>query len=188
MYYIVGLGNPGEEYESTRHNTGRMVVEDFAKANKFPAWVFDKKINALKSEDKIKREKVMLLLPETFMNNSGNAVVKVITSKKKIEQLVVVHDDLDLALSRFKISFAKSSAGHKGVESVIKKIKTEKFIRIRVGICPKKKPAGKDLIKFLMGKFTPKELPIFKKTVRKITSALEMIIAEGLEKAMNKCN
>jgi len=188
MYIIVGLGNPGEEYEVTRHNTGRMIVMDFAKKQEFPEWVFDKKSNALKSEGKVGKEKVMLLLPETMMNNSGNAVVKVITSKKKIEQLVVVHDDLDLALGRFKISFAKSSAGHKGVESVIKKIKTEKFIRIRVGTCPKKKPAGKDLIKFLMGKFTPKELPVFKKTSKTITSVLEMIVSRGLEKAMSEFN
>ncbi len=189
MYIIVGLGNPGEEYKGTRHNTGRMIVEDFAKAKKFPDWELDNKSNALKSESKIKKEKVMLLLPETFMNNSGNAVMKVITSKKKAgKNLIVIHDDLDLPLGKFKISFARSSAGHKGVESVIKKIKTEKFVRIRAGTCPKKKPEGKDLIKFLMGKFTPKELSIFKKTSKKIISALEMIISEGLEKAMSKCN
>ncbi len=165
--YIVGLGNPGEEYKGTRHNTGRMVVEDFAKKHEFPDWVFDKKINALKSEGKVKKEKVLLLLPETFMNNSGNAVMKVITSKKKAANLIVVHDDLDLPLGKFKISFARGSGGHKGVESVIKKIKTEKFIRIRAGTCPKKKPDGKELLKFLLGKFTPKELSIFKKTSKK---------------------
>lgn len=188
MYTIVGLGNPGEEYKMTRHNTGRMVVEDFAKAKKFPDWTFDKKINALKSEKKSGKGKAILILPETFMNNSGNAVVKIITSKKKAEQLVAIHDDLDLPLGKFKISFAKSSAGHRGVESVIKKIKTEKFIRIRVGTSPKKKPQGKDVIKFLMGKFPPKELSIFKKTSKKITPALEMIISEGLQKAMSQYN
>ncbi len=188
MYIIVGLGNPGKEYELTRHNTGRMVVEDFAKANNFSDWELDKKSNALKSEVKIKKQKVMLLLPETFMNNSGNAVVKFITSKKKAEQLVIVHDDLDLALGGFKISFARGSGGHKGVDSVIKKIKTEKFIRVRVGISPKKKPAGKELIKFLLGKFTPKDLIVFKKTSKKITSALEAIISEGLQKAMGEFN
>jgi PTH1 family peptidyl-tRNA hydrolase len=188
MYTIVGLGNPGEEYKGTRHNTGRMVVEDSAAKQKFPDWVYDKKSNALKTQGKIKKEKVLLLLPETFMNNSGNAVQKFITSKKKAENLVVIHDDLDLALGKFKISFARGSAGHKGVESVIKKIKTEKFIRIRVGTSPKKKPAGKDLIKFLMGKFTPKELLIFKKTSKKITSAIEAIITDGLQKAMSQFN
>jgi len=200
MYIIVGLGNPGEEYKGTRHNTGRMVVEDFAKAKNFSDWELDKKSNALKSEGKVKKEKVLLLLPETFMNNSGNAVMKVVTSKKKATNLIVVHDDLDLPLGRFKISFARSSAGHKGVESVIKKIKTNEFVRLRVGISPKKparnashseagkKPEPKELVRFLLGKFTPKELPIFKKTVKKITPALEMIIFEGLEKAMSGYN
>lgn len=191
MYIIAGLGNPGKEYEMTRHNTGRMILGDFAKSKKFPAWDFDKKSNALKSESKIKKEKVLLLLPETFMNNSGNAVVKFVNSKtvaRQTEKLIVIHDDLDLPLGKFKISFAKSSAGHKGVESVIRKIKTDRFIRIRVGTSPNKKPQGKDLIKFLMGKFTPKELSIFKKISKKITSAIEMIIAEGLQKAMSGFN
>ncbi len=188
MYIIVGLGNPGEEYKNTHHNTGRMVIEEFAKEQEFPEWVFDKRINALKSEGKIKKKKVMFLLPETFMNNSGNAAMKVITSKKKAANLIVIHDDLDLPLGKFKISFARSSAGHKGVESVIKKIKTNEFIRLRVGISPKEKLEPKELVKFLLGKFTPKELPIFKKTVKKITSALEMIVSEGLQKAMNQYN
>lgn len=188
MYTIVGLGNPGEEYKGTRHNTGRMIVEDFAKSRKFPGWVYDKKSNALKIENKIKKGKVLLLLPETFMNNSGNAVVKFINSKKKAEKLIIAHDDLDLSLGKFKISFARGSGGHKGVESVIKKIKTEKFIRIRVGTSPKNKPFGKNLIKFLMGEFTPRELLIFKKTSKKIASAIEMIILEGLQKAMSSFN
>jgi PTH1 family peptidyl-tRNA hydrolase len=188
MYIIVGLGNPGEEYELTRHNTGRMIVEDFAKTKKFPAWELDRKSNALKSEDKIKKEKVLLLLPETMMNNSGNAVQKFITSKKSAEHLVVIHDDLDLPLGKFKISFARGSGGHKGVESVIRKIKTEQFIRVRVGTSPKNKPEGKKLIEFLLGKFTLKELLLFKKTSKKITSALEMIISESLQRAMNEFN
>ena len=130
----------------------------------------------------------MLLLPETMMNNSGNAVAKFITSKKKAENLVVVHDDLDLPLGRFKISFARGSGGHKGVESVIRKIKTDAFIRIRAGICPKKKPDGKDLLKLLLGKFDEKETPIFKKTSKKIIPALETIVSRGLEKAMSEFN
>ena len=127
-------------------------------------------------------------------------MAKVVISKKKAKNLVVVHDDLDLPLGKFKISFARSSAGHKGVESVIKKIKTNEFIRVRVGISPKKparnasrsdaggKPDGKELVKFLLGRFFPADLVIFKKTAKKIASALEMIIAEGLQKAMSGYN
>ncbi len=214
MYIVAGLGNPGEEYELTRHNTGRMIVFDFAKRQKFPAsptgrsdWVFDKKINALKTEaclparqGKIGGGKVLLILPETMMNNSGNAVQKFITSKQKAKHLIIVHDDLDLPLGRFKISFARGSAGHKGVESVIKKIKTIEFIRVRVGISPKKparnasrseaggKPEPKELVKFLLGKFTPKDLIAFKKVSKKISEALESIISDGLQKAMSQYN
>ena len=195
MHIIAGLGNPGEEYELTRHNTGRMIVSDFAKKQEFPDWVFDKKINALKTEaclparqDKIKKEKVLLLLPETMMNNSGNAVQKFITSKQKAKNLIVIHDDLDLPLGRFKISFARGSAGHRGVESVIKKIKTTEFIRVRAGISPKKKPASKELVKFLLGRFTPKDLAVFKKVSKKIGEALEMIVSDGPQAAMSRFN
>ncbi len=188
MYTIVGLGNPGEEYELTRHNTGRMIVSDFAKNQKFSDWVFDKKVNALRTEGKIGKEKVLLLLPETMMNNSGNAVRKIITSKQKAKNLIIVHDDLDLSLGKFKISFARGSAGHRGVESVIKKIKTNELIRIRVGISPKKKPEPKELIKFLLGKFSPKDLIVFKKVSKKISEALETIISNGLQAAMNQFN
>ncbi len=188
MYIIVGLGNPGEEYDLTRHNTGRMVVGEFLKRNKFADLIFDKKLNALKSEGKIEKEKVLAMLPETFMNNSGSAVVKLISSKKKAEKLMVVHDDLDLPLGRFKISFARSSAGHRGVESIIKKIKTDGFIRIRVGISPKKKPSGKELLKLLLGKFSPKEMKIFKKTSKEIVPAMESVVVNGLGKAMSDYN
>jgi len=189
MYTIVGLGNPGEEYELTHHNTGRIIIEEFAKQYKFPEWVFDKKSNALKTEKKIGKEKVLLLLPETMMNNSGNAVAKFVASKKKAENLIVVHDDLDLPLGRFKISFARGSGGHKGVESVIRKVKTNEFIRVRVGICPKKKPGDvKEIIKLLLGKFDKKEMPIFKKTAKKIIPVLETIVSEGLGKAMSEFN
>ncbi len=188
MYYIVGLGNPGEEYENTRHNTGRMIVQAFAKSIKAGDFEFNKKSNALVAEGKIGKEKFTMILPETMMNNSGNAVVKFITSKKKAENLIVAHDDLDLSLGKFKISFARGFGGHRGVESIIKKIKTEEFIRIRVGICPKKKPIGKDLFNFLLGKFSPKELLIFKKNSKKIISAIETIITEGLQRSMSDFN
>lgn len=188
MYIIVGLGNPGEEYETTRHNTGRMIVEDLAKKNKFSEWVFDKKSNALKTEGNIGKEKIILLLPETMMNNSGNAIVKFIVSKKRAEKLIIVHDDLDLPLGKFKISFARGSAGHKGVESVIKKIKTDAFIRIRVGIRPNKKPGNKALVNLLLDKFSPKEMVVFKKISKQILLAIEMIVDNSLQKAMSEFN
>jgi PTH1 family peptidyl-tRNA hydrolase len=188
MHIIAGLGNPGEEYALTRHNAGRMAVEYFRKSQKFDDWIFDKKINALKTEGKIKKEKVLLLVPETYMNKSGLSLKKIITSKKKAEGLIVVHDDIDLPLGRFKISFGKSSAGHKGVESVIRTIKTKDFIRVRIGSRPKQKPQGKKMLDFLTGKFKPRELQIIKRLDKKIALALETIITKGLPKAMSEYN
>lgn len=193
MHYIIGLGNPGEEYKISRHNTGRIIVEDFAK---FAGWRFEfnKKLNALVSEGKIKKEKAMLILPETFMNKSGNSVKPLIKSKKGAENLIVVHDDLDIPLGKIKISFGKNSGGHRGVESIMRAIKTKDFIRIRVGISPTtpkgkiKKPEGKKVIAHILENFKPKELEIIKKNSKKIVLALETIITEGLGKAMSVYN
>jgi PTH1 family peptidyl-tRNA hydrolase len=173
MYYIVGLGNPGKEYEFTRHNAGRLVLANLVKNP--PAGG-------------------KIIFPDTFMNDSGKAVKKIITSKKAAEKLIVVHDDLDLPLGKFKIVFGRDSAGHKGVESVIRNIKTKDFIRIRVGTSPVtpggkiRKPPAEKVIAHLMGRFKPKELTAIKKVSKKITSAIEMIIREGLQKAMSLYN
>src|SRR3989344_806354 len=115
QYTIVGLGNPGKEYESSRHSTGRIVLEQFRKKNGFPDWEKNKKMNALASEGKLAREKVLLLEPETFMNNSGKSVAPLVKTKKAAERLVVIHDDLDLPLGAMKISFNRGSGGHKGI-------------------------------------------------------------------------
>jgi PTH1 family peptidyl-tRNA hydrolase len=191
MHYIVGLGNPGEEYKLSRHNTGRIVLAGLAKPEDMEK---NKKLNALVEEIKIKKEKALVIFPETFMNKSGDSLKSLITSKKKAENLVVVHDDLDLPLGRFKISFASGSAGHKGVESVMRAIKTRDFIRIRAGISPAtpsgkiKKPSGKKAGDFILADFTPKELSVVKKNAKKIASAVETVIGEGKEKAMSLFN
>ena len=203
-YTIVGLGNPGEEYDSTRHNTGRAIAQAFAKANdcdppargaRASEFVFDKKANAQITEGKIKREKFMVVLPDTFMNKSGNAVARFVKSKKAAEGLVVIHDDLDLPLGRFKISFNRGSGGHRGVESIVRAIKTEAFVRVRVGISKDagkgkvKKPSGEDAVgDFILGKFKPAEEVEFKKVLKKVCEALAMIITEGRERAMGEFN
>ncbi len=183
MFYLIGLGNPGDEYENTRHNTGRMVVEAFAKANKFDDFEEDKKTLSLRTEGKIGKEKITCLLPETFMNKSGSALKKIITSKKGARKLIVAHDDVDLAFGKFKISFGKGSAGHKGVESVMRAVKTKDFYRVRVGISPAspkgklKKPKGEKMLDFLMAKFKPAEEKILKKTIKKIVPEIEKMIS-----------
>lgn len=194
-YIIVGLGNPGQEYEGTRHNTGRICVSTFANKNEFDDFVFDKKVKGLVTDGKIGKSKVALLLPETFMNNSGNAVKYFVKSKKDALGLVVVHDDLDLPLGRFKISFNKTSGGHRGVESIIKAVKTTEFVRIRVGISKAtasgkiKKPTGeKDVLDFIIGKFTKNDFEEMKKVAKDVSDALKMIIEEGKDKAMGEFN
>ncbi|MDP6388027.1 MAG: aminoacyl-tRNA hydrolase [Candidatus Pacebacteria bacterium] len=185
MIYIVGLGNPGEEYEKTRHNTGALAVENFAKKNKF----------AFFKTEKIGKEKIQLLLPQTFMNKSGTPLKKLITSKKKAGNLIVIYDDLDMPLGKFKISFGRGSGGHKGMESVIRAVGTKDFIRIRVGITPAtplgkiKKPAGeKKIVDFILGNFSKKELDTLERIFRKISDAIETIVVLGKAKAMNEFN
>ncbi len=189
-YIILGLGNPGDEYVETRHNMGRMVLDLFVKKNKFKDWQDDKKLKSLITEGKVNGNKALLLKPETFMNKSGEAVKSLIKSKKVAETLVVIHDDLDLPLGKVKISFNKSSGGHRGVESIIKAVKTEAFIRLRLGISGEtaggkiKKPQGDEkVIDTILGEFKNSEKDELKKVIKKSVSALELIISTGWEKA-----
>lgn len=189
-YIVVGLGNPGEEYVNTRHNVGRIVLDAFSQDKKLKEWQEDKKLKALRVEAKIGKSKVVLIKPETFMNKSGESVKPIVKSKKVAETLVVVHDDLDLPLGKIKISFAKSSGGHKGVESIMRAIKTEDFIRLRLGISGEtasgkiKKPDGEEkVIDAILGDFKKSEADDLKKVIKKAVIALELIIKEGRERA-----
>lgn len=196
MYLIVGLGNPGEEYEKTRHNVGRIVLDNYAKKNKFGEWLEDGKLKALVSEGKIEKNKIRLIKPETFMNNSGKVVADgMISQKIKSENIIVVYDDLDLALGEIKISFNKGTGGHKGLESIIKAVKTKEFIRVRVGITlttpsgKLKKPKGEQkILDFLLKDFAKKDFEILKKTQIKAAKILYSIIVDGRVKAMNQYN
>src|SRR3989344_1858809 len=171
MKTIIGLGNPGKEYENTRHNAGRMAVGFLAQKNDLPEFVFDKKSNSLISKNK----KVLLALPETFMNKSGFSAGKLYKTKKENKDLVVIHDDLDLPLGKIKISYGKNSGGHKGVESIMRALKNKNFYRIRIGVISgKNKPA--DILKFIVGKFKPEEEKTFKKVVKTVSEALDTII------------
>lgn len=206
MFYVIGLGNPGEEYEGTRHNVGRMVVQKLLKDLKVGNPDFNKKANSQVAEGKIKKEKVLFILPDTFMNKSGQAVsafIKPKTGKDKSQQnLIVVHDDLDLPIGTLKISYNKGVGGHRGLDSVVKAVKTLEFVRVRVGISPMtskglaKKPgaglspkaAEKAVIDFILGKFKPKELEILKKVLGRASEAAQSIITDGRAKAMNVYN
>ena len=194
-YTIVGLGNKGEEYKTTRHNVGRILVERFRKKYDFPEWAEEKKKGFLISKGKVGKHAVTLILPELFMNKSGASIKSLITSKKKAEQLVVVYDDIDLGFSDYKISFGRGSGGHNGIESIIKSIKTKDFVRIRIGISPTtpsgkiRKPKGeKKVLDFLMGNLGKKETETIPKISKVVNEILETIIEEGRAPAMNIYN
>jgi len=194
MRYIVGLGNPGEEYELTRHNAGRIAVLEFIKKEGIGSPEFDKKLKALVAKGEIGGEKFQIILPETFMNKSGNSLKPLALSAKKAENLIVVHDDIDLPLGKIKISFGKNSGGHKGVESVIKAVKTINFTRVRIGISSTnakgivKKPSGDKFLDYIVGKFKPVEMVEMKKSAKKSAEALKVIVSDGAEKAMGEFN
>ncbi|MCX6752403.1 MAG: aminoacyl-tRNA hydrolase [Candidatus Nomurabacteria bacterium] len=175
MKLVVGLGNPGEEYVNTRHNTGRIVVGLI--------------------EEKIDKVKIKFITPDTFMNNSGLAVAKALAGKKALKDLIVIYDDVDLPLGKMKISFNRSSGGHNGLNSIIKALKSEEFLRIRIGISPAtpkgvvRKPKGeKAMLNFLLGEYKKPELETIKKLSKKVAEAVEMIFTEGKDKAMSLYN
>ncbi|MDP2664987.1 MAG: aminoacyl-tRNA hydrolase [bacterium] len=154
MQLIVGLGNPGEKYEKTRHNAGFMVLDEL---------------------EKKELPQARLLKPDTFMNDSGSAVLRATKNYKlKTTNLIVVHDDIDIPLGNIKVSKGSGSAGHKGVESIIQALGTKDFTRIRIGILP---PEGKpaDVENFVLKPFKKEELPLLEAS---ITSAVTTLISK----------
>jgi len=196
-YVIAGLGNPGEGYENTRHNTGRIVLDIIRKKlteAEFGDFEKDKKTGALISKGKLK-EPILLVEPEDFMNKSGQAVKTFVTNKKAAEKLIVIHDDLDLPIGRYKICFNRGSGGHKGVESIMRAVDTEAFLRFRIGISPvtpsgkMKKPRGEKAVSdFILGKFKPSETTVLNKAGEKLAQAVQMMVEESREKAMSVFN
>lgn len=186
MHLIIGLGNPGPEFDRTRHNVGREILHLLQKKEGFSDFTLDKKYQALVSEGRIGTEKIMLLLPETFMNRSGGAVAKAAQFFKiKPAHIFVLHDDSDIIMGKTKLAFGRSSAGHKGVESIIRALKTKDFWRFRIGIGKKKHVLAEDIV---LRKITPKDRELLKIIERKTLQALETSILEGPEIAMNQYN
>lgn len=192
-YVIVGLGNPGSEYEGTRHNVGRDIVQKLADKSGAELKYSSAK-EALVGSGEVSNKKVGFVLPETFMNKSGKSLDKE-AKMKKLDQIVVVHDDLDLPLGVVKLSFGKSSGGHRGVDSVMKILKSQDFPRLRIGISTMtakglaKKPSGEEaVVKHVLGKFKPTEKDTIKKVFKKAVQSLEEIVEKGYVLAMNDVN
>ena len=200
---LVGLGNPGVAYVASRHSAGRAVLLSWAEspglATTVSPWRPDLKAKALSAEGLIgrpagqpARRKFRLILPENFMNNSGSSLKPFLKSKAEIASLLVIHDDLDLPLGALKLSFGRGSGGHRGVESIIKALKTKDFARLRIGIAPqtpsgklKRSPIRHRGPDFVIANFKPAEAVIFKKAIKQAKSIIDLALSEGLETAMN---
>ena len=195
-HVILGLGNPGNEYAKTRHNAGRMVVELLAKQEGFEEFALRKAAKALVVEDSIGGEKTILVLPEVAMNLSGKVVPSFVKSVKAAQKLLVIRDDLDLPLGVIKMTgFGRGSGGHKGVESIMRTLKTKDFVQMKIGISgatPKgklKKPGTEaKVITHVIGKFSPKEEVLLKKTLKRAAEAARLFVSDGIEKSMMVAN
>jgi len=190
---IIGLGNPGAKFQDTRHNVGFMAVDKFAEINNFPEFKLNKKFNAEVSEEILDEQKILLVKPKTFMNNSGIAV-RSLTKPYPIDAnpLIVIHDDIDLPVGKIKIVKERGSAGHKGVESIIKAIGNKNLIRIRIGIKPEQSCSPNHRIEkaeiIVLKKFLKEEQKIINQTIEKTAEALNFLIKNDLEKTMNEFN
>ena len=171
---IVGLGNIGDEYDGTRHNIGFACIDEFAEKNSFPAWVNKTDLKCLMSSTLIGDTKVYLCKPTTFMNLSGESVQAISHFYKiPLEQIIVVHDELDIDFGQIRLRRGGSSAGHNGIKSVSKHI-GEEYGRVRIGVGPKH-PEQIDSADFVLGKFGKKDaehIPQLKREVNAILSEL----------------
>lgn len=187
MILIVGLGNPGEKYEDTRHNVGFMVLDLLLKKLtpvENSIWEENKKFNSFFS--RIGKD-IILAKPASYMNASGEVINKLMMFYKVHSLgLYVVHDDLDLPLGKMKISYGHGSAGHKGVKSLIEKIGSNDFVRVRVGIGSNKRVSNPE--RYVLSDFEEREEPKLRKAVKRAVEAVEMILEKGVEKAASRFN
>ncbi|MDK2917733.1 MAG: peptidyl-tRNA hydrolase, family [Candidatus Petromonas sp.] len=184
MYIIVGLGNPGKKYEGTRHNVGFEVVEYIGHRNNIDI----KKIKhkALIGEGIIEGKKVMLVKPQTFMNLSGESVLEIYEYyNADLDKLVVIYDDIDIDLGRIRIRKKGSAGTHNGMKNIIYHLQNDNFPRIRIGIGS---PKGKGLIPHVLGRFEEEEREDIIFSIRSAAEAVECMIREGIDKAMNEYN
>jgi PTH1 family peptidyl-tRNA hydrolase len=181
---IVGLGNPGSEYARSRHNVGFVVVDAVAKQAglKFShRWA-----HALVAVGRVAGRDAALAKPQTFMNLSGDSVRSLLRHAHiGPEAILVVYDDLDLPLGRIRIRERGSSGGHRGVQSIIDRLASDAFPRLRVGIG---RPEPRDAADYVLAGFTPEERPALDDAIARSAAAVEVFLAEGLPAAMNRYN
>ncbi len=186
MFIIAGLGNPGREYENTRHNIGFLVIDDIAK--KYQITMLERKHKAVIGKGYIDGHKVVLVKPLTYMNQSGESIRQA-TDYYKVDvttQLVVVSDDISLDVGQLRIRKKGSAGGHNGLKNIILHLGSENFIRIRMGVSDK--PQGYDLKDYVLGHFSDKEKKVLEETSGKAAEAIRMILQGDVDGAMNRYN
>lgn len=200
MKLVVGLGNPGEKYENTRHNIGFETLDSLLKkysSVKDSNWEDSKKTKSLIKKTAICNASVLLAKPLTYMNNSGMAISLLLQYYKiKPEELIVIHDELDLPLGKLQIRFGGGSAGHNGIESIISAIKTDQFLRIRMGIGHPKRIDGtkfntrkhRSVEGYVLAPFEDHEAKEIRTMKKHIQKNIELLIEHGIEIFMSKYN
>jgi len=191
MKLVVGLGNPGEKYLNTRHNLGFDVLDEFKRKKELGNWSLETKFKA----QVIKSGDLILARPQTFMNQSGLCVATLAKFYKiKPEDIIIIHDELDIVLGHLKIRVGGSDAGHHGIESIITHLGSENFVRVRLGIGNLKSQSGEHKHRafnaehFVTEDFLPNEKSKAKALIKKGVKALETILEKGVEKAQNQYN
>lgn len=183
MFLIVGLGNPGKEYEDTRHNIGFKVIDNIAK--EYNIEINRQKFKGVYGEGFINNKKVMLLKPTTYMNLSGESVREVVDFYNlENSKVIVIYDDISLEVGKLRIRDKGSAGGHNGIKSIIAHLGSDIFPRIKVGIGQ----PNVDLVKYVLGKFTKEEMTILSESIDASTKATEEIIKSDVKTAMNQFN
>lgn len=185
MYVIVGLGNPGREYRDTRHNIGFKAIDLLANRNSID--INKIKFKSVYGEGFIKGEKVILLKPQTYMNNSGISVREIVDYfKVPMDKLLIIVDDIDIDFASVKIKKKGSAGSHNGLKSIIYHLQDDKFPRIKIGIGEKYE--RQDLSDFVLSKFGKDEIEEIEISILNAAEAIETIVTEDLNSAMNKYN
>ena len=183
MYIIAGLGNPGREYEDTRHNTGFKVADYLADKNNI--LINKSKFKALCGEGTIGGHKVIMIKPQTFMNLSGQSILDIVQFYKiEIKNLIVVYDDVSLPVGRIRIRPSGSDGGHNGMKSIIYLLGSDGFSRLRVGIGA----PHDDMINHVLGRFSDSEQKVIDDVIKVAAEGVEMMVSSGVTEAMNKYN
>lgn len=185
MKVIVGLGNPGTKYAGTRHNVGFSVIVELAE--RYNIAVNTKKHKALIGKGVYEGEKIILAMPQTYMNLSGESVREIMDFYKcSPEDLIVVYDDIDLAVGKLRIREKGSAGGHNGMKNIIQQIGSQEFVRVRVGIGSK--PDKMDLADYVLSRFGGNELEAMRQSCSMACDAVSTVITDGAVTAMNKYN